>query len=296
MPRDVRRGHQSVAPLHELVAQPVLHDPANRAALGVPEDQARTGLFLDAEQVQLLAELAVVALLGFLEPVQVRLQILLVEERGAIDTLQALAMLVALPVRTRHRKQLEGLDPPHRGHVRSATEVREQLACPVHRHARLVSLLLDQLALHELALRAVLGQCLFARDPDALVLGIALRDLLHARFDLLQVVRGERLVAVHVVEEALLGGRADAELRIGIQLEGRGCQQVRRRMAVDLERLLVPIRQESHADVLVEGGVQIGQPAIDLGDEGRPSQARTDPFRDFERGRARLDLHALAVR
>ena len=41
------------------------------------EDQARAGEFLDAEQVELLAELAMVALLGFFELLQVLVEILL---------------------------------------------------------------------------------------------------------------------------------------------------------------------------------------------------------------------------
>ena len=67
-------------------------------------------------------------------------------------------------------------------------------------------------------------------------------------------------------------------------------------MPVDFQRLRVPIRQEAHGDIAIEGGVQIGQLAIDLGDEGRPRQSGADPLRHFERGRARLDVHAVAVR
>ena len=38
-----------------------------RAALGMEEDQARAGQFLNAEQIEFLAQLAMVALLGFFE-------------------------------------------------------------------------------------------------------------------------------------------------------------------------------------------------------------------------------------
>ena len=66
--RHVRRVDQRVAALQVLVAHPVFELLADDAALGMEEDQAGAGQFLDAEQVELLAELAVVALLGLFQP------------------------------------------------------------------------------------------------------------------------------------------------------------------------------------------------------------------------------------
>ena len=66
-PRHVRRVDQRVAALQILVAHPVFEQLADDAALGMEEDQARPGQLLDAEQVELLAQLAMVALLGFFE-------------------------------------------------------------------------------------------------------------------------------------------------------------------------------------------------------------------------------------
>ena len=62
-------------------------------ALGVPENAA-AGLFLHVEQVELLAQLAVVALGGLFEHGQVGAQGLGVFEGGAIDALQLLAVAV----------------------------------------------------------------------------------------------------------------------------------------------------------------------------------------------------------
>jgi hypothetical protein len=69
----------------------------------VEEDESGPSSFLNAEQVQLLAELAMVALLGFLDPRQVGIQIFLAEKRGAVNALQLRIVLVALPIRARHR-------------------------------------------------------------------------------------------------------------------------------------------------------------------------------------------------
>ncbi len=58
-----------------------------RPALRMPEHRARR-LLLEMEKVHLAAELAVVALLGFLELLQVGLELVLGRERGAVDALQ----------------------------------------------------------------------------------------------------------------------------------------------------------------------------------------------------------------
>ena len=140
---DVRREDETVAALEVLLPQPVLDDLAHQRALGVPEDQPRPGAVLHREQVELPAQLAVVALLGLLELVQILLEILGREERGAVDPLQALVSLIPLPVRAGDREQFEGLDAAHRGDVRPAAEVVELLAGLVDRHLRIVGLLRD---------------------------------------------------------------------------------------------------------------------------------------------------------
>ena len=52
---------------------------------------------------------------------------------------------------------------------------------------------------------------------------------------------GERLFALEVVEESLLGGRADPELRLGMELQDGRRQQVGARVAVDFEAFGVPL-------------------------------------------------------
>ena len=59
---------QIVAAAQQFVAQPVFHHLADQPALGMPENQARAGLVLNAEKIELRAQAAMVAALGFLEP------------------------------------------------------------------------------------------------------------------------------------------------------------------------------------------------------------------------------------
>ena len=58
-------------------------------ALGMPEDEAGAGQLLNAEEVELLAQQAMVALGRFFKAGEVRVEILLREEGGAVDALQA---------------------------------------------------------------------------------------------------------------------------------------------------------------------------------------------------------------
>ena len=67
-------------------------------ALGMPEDQPRAGHLLDAEQIKLLAQHAMVALRRLFQPREVRVQILLREKRRPIDALQLRILLIAQPV------------------------------------------------------------------------------------------------------------------------------------------------------------------------------------------------------
>ena len=102
-----------------------------RQPFGMPEHRARR-LFLEVEQTEILADAPVVALLGFFEAVQVFLEILVVEPRGAVDALEHLVAGIAAPIGARHLHQLEGLQLAGGGHVRTAAQV-EPLALPVQR-------------------------------------------------------------------------------------------------------------------------------------------------------------------
>src|SRR5262249_30987090 len=156
-----------------LIAHPVFHLLAHEAALGMPEDQPRPGKLLDAEQVELLAEQAVVALPGFFDGVQVLFQVLLVEERGAVDALELRILLVAQPVSAGDAQELEGLDAPGGGHMRAAAEIDEPaIAVDGDRLAR-PGELLDEVHLHEVAFGLEAGKAFVTGNELALELFVA---------------------------------------------------------------------------------------------------------------------------
>ena len=100
---DVRRVDQLVAAPQQFVAQPVFHELADQAALGMPEDQARAGLVLNAEEIELGAEFAVIAALGFFEAMQIFVEFLLREKAARRKCAGAADCLPGLSSRRRRR-------------------------------------------------------------------------------------------------------------------------------------------------------------------------------------------------
>ena len=121
---DQRCLHLDVAAARVLAPAQVLELVPDHHPLRVPERRARRDL-LEMEEVELHAEPAVVALARLLEPREVRVEIVLRVERGAVDAGQLLVLLVAAPVGAGEPGQLERLDRLRGLQVRPAAEVGE---------------------------------------------------------------------------------------------------------------------------------------------------------------------------
>ena len=93
-------------------------------SLRVPERRARR-LFLEVEELHLAPEAPMVALLGFLEPVQISLELLLVRPGGAVDALEHLVPRIAPPVGAGDLEELEGADLAGGRQVGATAEVDE---------------------------------------------------------------------------------------------------------------------------------------------------------------------------
>src|SRR5262249_61715163 len=88
---------------------------------------------------------------GFLAGGAGLVQVVLVEERGAVGALELRILLVAQPVSAGDAQELEGLDAPGGGHMRAAAEIDEPaIAVDGDRLAR-PGELLDEVYLHEVA-------------------------------------------------------------------------------------------------------------------------------------------------
>src|SRR5208337_4690477 len=79
--------------------------------------------WIEDVEAHLAPELAMVALAGELDELEMLLERLFAGERGAVDSREHRVVLVAAPIRARYAGQLEGLQVARRGHVRPAAEV-----------------------------------------------------------------------------------------------------------------------------------------------------------------------------
>src|SRR6202034_2109002 len=99
--RHMRSENKRISAAQALIAHPVFHHLADNGALGMPEDEAGAGELLNAEQVELLTEDAVVAARSLFQALEVGIHLFLGEEGHAVDALQLRILLVAEPVGAR---------------------------------------------------------------------------------------------------------------------------------------------------------------------------------------------------
>mgnify|MGYP007121805942 CR=1 FL=1 len=85
---------------------------------------------MECEQIEFLAELAMVAALGFFDTVQVFLEILGIGKGRCVDAGKHTVLFVAAPVRPGNGQQLERLHEPGIRNVRPTAQVNE-IAVPV---------------------------------------------------------------------------------------------------------------------------------------------------------------------
>ena len=224
-----------------------------------------------------------------LEALQVLREILLREERGAVDAGQHLAVRVAAPVRARDRLELERLHGLRGGSVRAAAEIGKR-AVAVERDALLAALdqVLDQLDLVVLALLQEALQRVLRGHVLALERLGGLDVLAHLLLDALEVILGD-LDAVRefeVVVEAGVDRRPDRDLRAGVELADRRGEHVRGVVADQLERLGALLRDDLDSRVVVERAAQVAYFTIHLYRERSASQTFADRLCRVGAGRA----------
>ena len=246
---------------------------ADDHAVRMEEREARAFL-VQAEEVELLAELAVVALLGLLEHVKVGVEVCLLLEGRAVDALQHLVVLIAAPVSTSDAHELQGLDLARRDDVRASAEIRE-LALRVHRDLLAFRQVVDELDLVGLAFLLEELQGLFAADLLALELEILLDDLLHLFLDVRKISFRQLAVDVEVIVEAIVDGRSDGQAHIRVLVEALDglCEDVGCRVAQGPAAILIVERQELDLAVFIEDGREVLRLAVHLSSQHLLGQA-----------------------
>ena len=208
---------QNLRTTHFLVAMIAIHTPhvlldslPDRPSLGMPENHA-WGLFLKMEKIQLRADLAVIALFGFLEHVQIGILLILFGPGRPVNTLQHLVARIPAPIGAGNFHQLEHFQLAGRRHVRAATQV-DKITLPVERYILARRNGADDFGLVVLTDRLEEIDRLVARKHLSRYREIMLGQFGHFLFDGRQIFwcKGPRIR--EVVVEAALDDRTDGDL------------------------------------------------------------------------------------
>ena len=259
----------------------------------MPQHQSGPDDVADREEIELLPDDAVVALPRFLEAVEVRLEVFLLEPRGAVDPLEHLPPLVAPPVGPRRVQQLEVLQPARARHVRTAAKIHER-PVGVDGDRLVVAQVGDALELERVVFEPLVG--LVPAHHLAHEREVAPGDLHHLLLDALEILRREWPRDVEVVVEAVLDRRPEADPGAREQLAHRGGQDVGGRVAKHLEGVGIAVGEDRHLRVVFDRTVEVPDGAVHPRGQRRAGEPRPDGLGDLARAGAAVDLAGGAVR
>ena len=208
----------------------VLHLPPDGGPLGGQERQPPAHHLVDQKEIEILSQLAVVALGGLLQHLQVIVELRLGGKGGAVDAGQLLVLLAALPVGAGDREQPEGAQLPRIRHVGTEAEV-DELAGSIESGGWVGYLVADQLDLQRLVQPLEEGHRLRLGELFLDERWRRLDDLAHAGLDLRQLLGQESVFEGEVVVKALVGSRPDADDRAGKEIQHSRRHHMGRRMA-----------------------------------------------------------------
>ena len=134
----------------------------------MPEDQAGPGFFGDAEQIEFAPQLAMIALLRFLDLGQIGVQLRLGQKGRSINSLQPLPMLIAPPVGAGEAEEAEGRRIDRSGVDDMGTGAEIDKVSQAVAGESFTGLLLDQLHLEMFAAsREIVDRFIFADQAMA---------------------------------------------------------------------------------------------------------------------------------
>src|SRR6185437_540228 len=264
-------------------------------AFGMPENQAGAGFILNAEEIEFLAEFAMVAPLGLFEFVQIFVEFLLLDETRAVNPLHLRIFFVAFPVGAGYIHQFKSFYAPGGRDVRTAAEV-DKFSGGVKGNHRLDGFFFHQFALKFLLRFAIEVERLGLRNQFALVGNIFRGQLVHLALDFCEVLGSERLLAHKFVKESGVNRRADAEFYIRVKFENGRSEQMSSRVAEYLNRVRVLGGEDRQFRVMFQRPREIDQVAVDARDESFLRQARRDLAGNLRGGGALRHLARRSIR
>ena len=178
-------------------------------SLGMEEREARA-FFVEAEQVELFAQFAMVAFFSFFHHLQVFIEFRFLFKSGTVNTLEHLVVFITAPVSAGNGTQFEGLDGACRSAVRTGTEV-DEVALAVEGDDSIFRKVFNEF--YFIILTGVFeelqsigaGQDFFS-DRE-----VFFDDLGHFSFDSGEVFLCETVFCIEVVVETVFNGRANSK-------------------------------------------------------------------------------------
>ena len=156
--------------------------------------------------------------------------------------------------------------------MRPAAEV-DEVALAIERNHRVARQVANDLALVVLAQRFEQRDRFVTRHFAALQRDVLADQRFHPRFDLRQIVRSERTLEGEIVKEAIVDVRAYGDLRGRIELLDGHRQQVRARVAHQLQALRVALGNQRDAAIVGDDRGQIDKPVVYFGGQRTARQA-----------------------
>ena len=284
---DLGGAHFHIAGLLMQAAPELLQLIADDHAVGQEGREARA-LIEDVKELQLLAQLAVVTLFGLLQHRQVGVQLALLGEGYAVDAAEHLVLGIAAPVGAGGLGQLDRLDPAGVRQMGAGAEVGE-LALLVEGHlGAALGVLGDELQLVGLLSHELLGLGLVQlKALDGVGL---LDDLVHLGLELGQLLRAEGRLDIDVVVEAVINGRADGQLGLGVEALDRLGQDMGGGVVEGLLAVRVLKGQDLQGAVGVQNGAQVADLAVYPGGTGGLVEAGAELLGDIHHGYACFKL------
>jgi hypothetical protein len=255
-------------------ADVVLDQGIDAPALVVPEHHPRR-FFLQMEQIQRLADAAMIALFGLFEALEIEIQRLPVRPGRAVDALQLPVARIAAPVGAGELGQLEGPQKADVGYVWPATHV-DVVFMDIQRNVLIRRDRLENLDLVGLAPLLEHPDRFITRNGFTDHIVTVGRKLEHARLDALQVLGRKRPHVIDVVVEPILHHRPDGHLGIGVELLDGLTEQMGAGGAHHVDTGRIPVGNDLDACVLLDRHAQIDLAAIDATRDRCLRQARTD--------------------
>ena len=260
----------------------------------MPKDAA-DGFLAEMEQVELAAEPAMITALGLFEAIEILIEVFLGRPRGAVDALQLRVPGVAPPIGPGHVHQLKGLpEMPGRRQMRADAQI-DKIALAIEAYFLFGRDLGDVFGLVALADPGKKRDCGVAVPDLAADRLVATNNVVHAGFDLFEIVRGERLGAGEIVVKPGLGRRAESDLGFGIKLLDRFGHDMRCVVAQDLDPLGRVAGDDRHRRVVIDPGRQIARPAVDADGDRRFGEPWPDRRSDVGAGYRPGKLAARAI-